>query len=187
MDVLQERWFMIDHSKVISWYVQILKELLSNGNQINLFLFTEPIIFVLMNIIIVSPYNTSTLQVPYSFDKILKVIFIIHISTTWFYVNLILHPLHFFIQKFSPMKFSYLPLERMLVLIYWMMNILQSHISLIQSQVHQPVINFQHRLNENSVSFLSMGKSLSQLKVRLMNSIVIKMHGGHSRSIIFNE
>ena len=34
-------------------------------------------------------------------------------------------------KKFSHMKLSYLPLERNLVLFNWMMNILQSHISLI--------------------------------------------------------
>ena len=28
------------------------------------------------------------------------------------------------------------------------MNILQSHLSLIQPQIHHPVINFQHRLNK---------------------------------------
>ena len=44
------------------------------------------------------------------------------------------------------MKLSYLLLERKLVLIYWMINILQSLISLIQSQIHQLVIKFQYRL-----------------------------------------
>ena len=34
----------------------------------------------------------------------------------------------FFIQKFSHFKLSCLPLERKLVLIYWMMNLSQSHI-----------------------------------------------------------
>ena len=46
-------------------------------------------------------------------------------------------------QKFSRMKFSYRPMERKLVLIYFMMDILQSHISLIQFQIKHPVINFQ--------------------------------------------
>ena len=110
------------------------------------FLSTYPIMFGLMNIIIVSPYDTSIIQVRYSFENILKVIFIIQTSSNWFHVNLILHPLHFVIQKFSHMKFSYLPLEIKLVLIYWMMKVLQSHTSLIQSQIHQLVINFQHRL-----------------------------------------
>ena len=45
------------------------------------------------------------------------------------------------------MKFIYLPLKINLVLIYWIMNTLKYLISLIQSQIHQTVINFQHRLN----------------------------------------
>ena len=45
--------------------------------------------FGLMNIILASPYKTSTLQVTYSFGKILKVIFMIHTSSTWFYAKLI--------------------------------------------------------------------------------------------------
>ena len=39
-----------------------------------------------------------------------------------------------------------------------MMNILQYHIPLIQPQIHQPVINLQHRLNGMCVSLISMGK-----------------------------
>ena len=78
-----------------------------------------------------------------------------------------LHQLLFVIQQFSPMKLSYLPLERILVLIYWTMNILQSHISLIQYQIHQLVINFQHRLKTMCGSLLSMGKSLSQIMATL--------------------
>ena len=86
--------------------------------------------------------------------------------------------------KFSHMKLSYLPLEIKLVLIYWMMKILPSYISLIQYKIHQPSINFQHRLNEMCGSLLSMGKSLSQIKVRLMNSIAIKLHVENLKSIL---
>ena len=103
-------------------------------------------------------------------------------SSTWFHVNLILNPLHFVIQKWSHMKFSYLPLERKLVLIYLMMKISQSHISLIQYQIHKPVINFQHRLNTMCGSYISMGNILSQIKVFLMNSIAIKTHVENPRS-----
>ena len=103
-------------------------------------------------------------------------------SSNWFHVNLILNPLHFVIQKWSHMKFSYLPLERKLVLIYLMMKISQSHISLIQYQIHQPVINFQHRLNTMCGSYISMGNILSQIKVFLMNSIAIKTHVENPRS-----
>ena len=78
--------------------------------------------------------------------KILKVLFITQTSSTWFRVKLIRHPLHFVIQQFSHMKFSYLLLEIKLVLIYWIMNILQSLMSLIQSKICQPFINFKHRL-----------------------------------------
>ena len=138
---------MIYHIAVISWDMYILQELFSTGIQINLFLSTYTIMFGLMNIILVSPYNTSTLRVIYYFNKILKFMFIIQTSSTWFHVNLILHPLHSVIQKFSHMKLSYLPLEIKLVLIYWMMNTLESRISLIQSHIYQTVINSQHRLN----------------------------------------
>ena len=75
-------------------------------------------------------------------------IFIIQTSSTGFHVNLNLHPLHFVIQHFSHIKLSYPSLEIKLVLIYWIMKILQSHILLIQYQIQQPVINFQHRINE---------------------------------------
>ena len=54
MDVLQERSLMIDHIGVISWDMQLLQELFYTGNQINLLLSTEPIMFGLMNIILVS-------------------------------------------------------------------------------------------------------------------------------------
>ena len=83
------------------------------------------------------------------------------------------------------MKFSYLPLERKLVLIYWMMKILQSLKSLILSPIRQLVINFHHRLREMCGLYLSMDKSLSQLKVYFMNSIIIKLHGVNkiSRSV----
>ena len=60
--------------------MQLLQELFYNGNQINHLLFTEPIIFGLMNIIIATPYKKSTLQIPYSLGKILKVIFMIQTS-----------------------------------------------------------------------------------------------------------
>ena len=111
-------------------------------------LFTEPIMVGLMNIILASPYKTSTVQVPYSFGKILKVIFMIHISVTLFHANLILHPLHLVMRQLSYMTLSYLPLERKLVLIYWMTNILQSLTSLILSPICQLVINFHNRLRE---------------------------------------
>ena len=65
------------------------------------------------------------------FINILKFMFIIQTSSTLFHVNLILYPLHFVIQQLSHMKLSYIPLERNLVLIYWMMKTLQSHILLV--------------------------------------------------------
>ena len=147
MDVLQKRNLMIDHIVFISWYVQLLQELSSTGIHINLLLSTDTIMFGLMNVIIVSTYNTSTLQVLYYFNNILKVVFIIQTYSTWFHVNLILHPLHFVIQQFSHVKFSYLPLEINLVLIYWIMKTLQSRISLIQYPIHHQVINSQHSIN----------------------------------------
>ena len=170
----------------ISWDMQLLQELFSTGIQNRILLFTEPIMFGLMNIIIVSPYNTSTLKVLYYFNNILKVLFIIKTSSTWFHVNLILHPLHLMIHQFSHMKLSYLPLERKSVLFYLIMNILQFLISLIQSQIHQPVINFQHRLRNMCASLISTEKSLSHLNVHLMNSIAIKtLVGNPSSSLVY--
>ena len=147
MYVLQERSLMIDHIKVILWDIQLLQDLFSTVNQIKMFSSTDPIMFGLMNLVLVYPYKTSTLQVIYSFENIPKLIFIIQTSSTpWFHINLILNPLHFVIKKWSHMKLSYLPMVRKLVLIHWMIKILQSHISLIQSQIHEPVISFQQRL-----------------------------------------
>ena len=64
MDMLQERSLMIGHIGVISWYMQLLQELLYTGDQINHSLFTEPIMFGFINIIISYTYKTITLQVP---------------------------------------------------------------------------------------------------------------------------
>ena len=146
MDVLQQILSMIGHIGVISWDMQLLKELLYTRNHINILLFTEPIMFGLMNIILASPYNTSTLQVTYSFGNIMKVIFMIQTSSTLFHAYLILNPLHLVIQQLSHMTLSYLPLEINLVLIYWMMKILQSHTSLIQYQIYHMGIKFHHSL-----------------------------------------
>ena len=55
MGVLQEIILMMDHIEVISWDMQLLQELFSSGNQIKLFLSTDPIIFGLMSIILVLP------------------------------------------------------------------------------------------------------------------------------------
>ena len=152
MYVLQERSLMIDHIGVILWDMHLLQELLYTGNQIKNLLFTEPIMFGLINIIINYIYKKSTLQVTYSFCKILKVIFIIQTSSTWFHANLVLHPLHLVMRQLSHMPLNYLPLERKLVLSYWMMKILKSHTSLILSQIRQLVINFHRWLREMCVS-----------------------------------
>ena len=55
MDVLQERIWMIDDIEVISWDMQLLRELFSTENQIKILLSTDLILFGLKNIIIVSP------------------------------------------------------------------------------------------------------------------------------------
>ena len=91
MEVLQERILMIDHIVVISWDMQLLQNLFSTGSQTSILLSTEPILFGVMNIILVFPYKTRTIQVLYYFKNILKVLFIIKTSSTWFYVNLIIH------------------------------------------------------------------------------------------------
>ena len=110
MGVLKEIILMVVPIEVISWGIQILQELLYTRNYNNHLLFTDPIMFGLMDIILASPYKTSTPQVTYSFDKILKVIFIIQTSSTWFHAKLLLHPLHLVTKKFSHMTLSYLPL-----------------------------------------------------------------------------
>ena len=84
------------------------------------------------------------------------------------------------------MKFSYLLMEREYVLIYWIINILQSLISLVQSQIRQSIINFQHSLNNICGSFILMENILSHLKVRLMNSIAIRLKVENPRSISVN-
>ena len=175
MGVLQEIILMIDHIVVISWDIHILKQLLSTGIQTSLLFFVHPIMHGLMNIIIVSPQNTITLPVIYSFNNILKVFFMIRTRSTLFHIKLIIYPLHFMITKQLHMKFIYLLLERKLVLIYWMMNILKSLMSLIQSQIHQPIINFLHGLRKMCGSFLPMKKSPSQLKALLMKFGAIRL------------
>ena len=139
--------------------------------------------FGLMNIILASPLKTSKRQVNYYLGKILNVIFIIQTSSTWLHENLILHPLHLVMRQLSHMTLSYLPMERKKISIYWMMNILQSLTSLILSQIFQLVINFHHILREKVGLYLSMYKSVSQLKVYLMNSIIIKLRRVNPRSI----
>ena len=82
MDVLQERILMIYHIAVISWYMQLLKELFYTGSYNSPLLSTYPIMFSLVNINLISPYKTITLQVLYYFNKILKVTLTIHTSST---------------------------------------------------------------------------------------------------------
>ena len=81
MGMLKEGILMIDHIVVNSWDMPLLKELFSTGIYINLLLSTDPIMFGLMNIIIVSPKKTRTLQVLYYLNKILKFLFIIQTSS----------------------------------------------------------------------------------------------------------
>ena len=107
----------------------------------------SPSCFLRIIIILLSPYKTIILQVLYLLNKILQVLFVIHTSSNLFNVNLILHPLHSVIRQFSHTKLSYLLMEIKLILIYWMMNILQSLMPLMKSQIRQPLVNFQHRLN----------------------------------------
>ena len=83
MGMLQEIILMIDHSAVISWDIQILKDLFSTGSQTRIVLSTEPIISGLMNIIIFYIQKTITFQVVYSFSNILKSLFIIKTSSTY--------------------------------------------------------------------------------------------------------
>ena len=78
---------------------------------------------------------------------------------------------------------KYLLLERKLVLIYRMTNILQYLMSLIQSKIHQTFINFQHRIRKMCWSLISTKKSLSHLKVLLMNKFTITRHVENSSSI----
>ena len=128
--------------------MQLIQELLYNGIQTNILLSRDSTLLGLMNIITFSPRKTSSLLVFYSFKNIPKVFFIFRTCSTWFHVNFILHPLHFVIQNNSHMKLINLLLERKVVLIYWMTNIIQSIMSLIQYQIHHLVINFQNKLRK---------------------------------------
>ena len=85
------------------------------------------------------------------------------------------------------MKLSYLLMEIKLVLIYWTMNTLKSLMSLIQPQINQPFINFQHSIRKIGRSLLSIKKRPSQLKAPLMNSSAIRIDMEHPRSISVYE
>ena len=90
---------MTDHIEDILRDMQLLHEFFYTGNHIKTILFTEPIMFGLMNIIIASTQKTITLQVTDSFRKLLKVIFMIKASSTLFHENLILHPIHLVMRQ----------------------------------------------------------------------------------------
>ena len=146
MGMLQEIILIIDHIALISWHMRPLQELFSIGIQTRIFVSIDNTMLGLMNIIIIPPQITSTHPIVHPFNKILRLFFVILICSTWFHVRFILYPLHFVIQKFLCIRFIYLLMERILVFIYWIMNILQYLMSLIISQIFQPVINFQHRI-----------------------------------------
>ena len=55
MDVIQERNLMANHIGAILWDMQLLHELSHTGNHINHLLFTDPIMFGLINIILALP------------------------------------------------------------------------------------------------------------------------------------
>ena len=133
--------------------------------------------------ILVYPYKTSKIEVIYYFNNILKVFVIIWTHSTWFHVNLILHLLHFAIQKFSHIKLGYPLLERKLVLIYWMMKILKYLMSSIQTQIHHLFVKFQKRLRQMCGSLLSIENILSQIKACLANSSTVRYHIENQRSI----
>ena len=82
MAVIKEIILMLDNIEVISWYMQKLYQLFYTENQIKLLLSTYPIMFGLMKILLISPQNTSTHQFLYSLDNIMKIIFIIQISSS---------------------------------------------------------------------------------------------------------
>ena len=182
MDVLQERKLMKDHIGDILWYMQLLKEFFYTGNQINHLLSTEPIMFWLDEYnyrpSIEDKHNPGSLllwQDPES-----------HIYYSDL-LNLIPCELDITSTPFSDTtvityEIELPPSGKKVGLIYWVMNTLQSHTSLIQSQIHRLVVKFHHRLREMCVLYLSMRKSLSHSKVYLMNSIIIKLRGGGTRS-----
>ena len=55
MEALQEKILMINQTTFILWGMHLLKELLYTGIHTSPLLYTDPIIFGLMNINIVSP------------------------------------------------------------------------------------------------------------------------------------
>ena len=63
---------MIDHITTILWDMEILKKVYSAGSQVKLLLTTDPIMLGSVNIILVSTYKTSTLQVFFTTSKISK-------------------------------------------------------------------------------------------------------------------
>ena len=141
-----------------------------------------------MNISIIALYKTSIIQVFYYLNKIMKLFFMIRTYSTLLHVKLILHPLNCVIEKLSHIKLSYILLGRKLGLIYWIMKVLQSLLSLMQSQIRNEVVNFQNMIRKMCWSFISMNKSLSQFKAHLMNSSAIRLHVGNLMSIsVYSE
>ena len=147
---------------------------ITTGSQINILLYTEPIMFGLMNIIIVYLYKTITIQVLYYFNNILKVLLIIQTSFNLIPCELDITSTPFCDKKILTYKLKLPPSGNKVGF-----NLLDDEyfkIPYITDKIpnFQPVINFQHRLKKIRGSFLSMEKSLSKIKVRLMNSTAIK-------------
>ena len=65
---------MIDHITTILWDMEIRKKVYSAGSQVKLLLTTDPIMLGSVNIILVSTYKTSTLQVFLPLQKYPKIL-----------------------------------------------------------------------------------------------------------------
>ena len=82
MGMLQEIRSIIDRIVLLYWDMQLIQELLSNLIHTIIFVSTEPTIIGLMSIVIVFTQKKSTIPVLYSYNKILKLFFIIWIYST---------------------------------------------------------------------------------------------------------
>ena len=83
------------------------------------------------------------------------------------------------------MTFSYLPMERKLVLIYCMINILQSLTSLILSQIFQLVIDVHHRLRKNcqQCAIGSPGGEELAIHLSILTTMALKCSDAHPKKI----
>ena len=173
---------MIDSIAVITWDMQLLQESFSIVIHNILFLSKYPIMFGLINILLVSPYNTSTLQVLYHFKNIRKC----HIRHLYL-IDLIPCELDIISTPFCGTKILTYEVELPPDGNKFGINLLDDEdftIPYVTDIIQDSPAG--HPLPTQALkmcgSLILMEKSLSQLKLILTNSIAIKLHVENPRS-----